>query len=90
MCHCELHTASSVYLCASSLQYPAARYPFSLSQYLWNEFSDPVLDGVELASFNCSVNSFLQVYAARFFLSSTIFPRFFLSMDLHCELGSSD
>ena len=50
-------------------QYRRTFVPLSLS--LWNDFSDPVSDGVGLAGFKSRANAFLLALSAFSFLSNT-------------------
>ena len=57
-------------------QYCRSFVPLSVS--LWNDFSDPVIDGVEREGFKSTANAFLLACSALSFLSPTVlsFPYF--------------
>ena len=65
------------------------RYFIALSESLWDDLSDPVLDGVGLAGFKRRASVFLLALTAlSLLLSSTIHPFLsFLPMGWYCTAG---
>ena len=62
-----------------------------LSVSLWTDLSDPVFDGVGLASFKSRANAFILSYLLVTFLSPTVFPfSYFILWVCIVGLGSSD
>ena len=81
------HRHSFAPLCCRTSQYRRTFVPLSVS--LWNDLSDPVLDGVGLAGFKSRAKAFLFVWSALSFLSPTIIF-FFLPLVFCVGLWSSD
>ena len=66
-------------------QYRRSFVPLSVS--LWNNLSDPVFDGVELAGFKSRANAFLLAYDLLFLFCLLLFYLFLPSMGWLCEVG---
>ena len=70
--------------CRTSLH---SRTFIPLSVSLWNDLSDPVFDGVELAGFKSRVNAFLLAQLLAPLLSPPVFRLFFYSLGWYCGAG---